>query len=191
MTSRMPPTNPAGHRRLAITIALCGALAAIVVLLVVIPGATGGGWGVLNSLRPSSSASPGPDPAAKPASGVVAPEAQLVKACIKQTKSEDLYKFYLRDIPESRWGDPVRGTLSTFSEPYVLWLLDADCKPYKAVEVPAGTSRTFRAYVGQVWYYAEASATQPDGYDYLVFSPSESGAPKIFSDTGRLVYRTE
>ncbi|MFJ8579198.1 hypothetical protein [Micromonospora sp. NPDC093277] len=194
VASQGTPTNPAGRRRPAITIALCGGLAAIVVLLVVIPIRTGGSWGVLNSLRSSSSATPEPGPTSKPTSdlGAGAPAAPLIRACLKQTKGLEVYDFYLRDIPEDRWGEPVSGTLIALGEPYVLWLFDADCKPYRAVAVPRGDSRTFTAYVGQVWHYAEAPAKQPgDSFNYRVFSPSNSDAWVTFSDTGRLIYRTE
>jgi hypothetical protein len=191
MASQGAPRNPAGHRRAAVAIAIFAGLAAIMVLLVVLPGVTGDGWGVLNSPRSPSSATPEPGPTARRASGPAAPAAQRIKACIKQTKGEEVYEFFLRDIPPDRWGEPVSGTLSTFSEPYALWLFDADCKPYQAVAVPARTSRTFTAYVGQVWYYTEASAKQTgDSYDYGVFSPSNSGARKTYGDTGSVVYRT-
>jgi hypothetical protein len=46
--------------------------------------------------------------------------------------------------------------------------------------------------MGQVWYYAEASARQPvDSCDCRVFNPSNSGTEQIFSDTGRLRYHTD
>ncbi|PZG17462.1 hypothetical protein C1I95_15495 [Micromonospora craterilacus] len=162
-------------------------------LLAVIPSATDGRWGVLSSLWPSSSATPEPEPTSNPSSDLGAPEAQLIKDCIKQTKGEQLHdELFLRDLPAERLGDPVSGTLATSSEPYVLWLFDADCKSYEAAAVPPRSSVTFRAYVGQVWYYAEASAKQPVGAcDCRVFSPSNSGVPQTISDTGRLTYRTE
>ncbi len=100
--------------------------------------------------------------------------------------------FYVNDIPVDRWGDPVNGLLSTYSEPHVLWLFDADCKSYEAVAVPANSSRSFTAYVGQVWHYAEASAEQPvEDCACRVFSPSNSGALQELSDTGRLTYYTK
>ncbi|RAO31324.1 hypothetical protein PSN13_04222 [Micromonospora saelicesensis] len=40
----------------------------------------------------------------------------------------------------------------------MLWLFDAQCEPHRAIEVAPRTSRTFKAQLGQVWYYAEASA---------------------------------
>ena len=191
MASQGTPTNPAGRRRLAIPIALCGGLAAIVVFLVAVPGAAGGGWDVLNSLRSSSSATPEPGPASEPASDLGAPAPQLLKACVKQVKGQEVAAFYVDEIPVDRWGDPVNGLLSTYSEPYVLWLFDADCKSYEAVAVPANSSRSFSAYLGQVFYYAEASAEQPvDDCACRVFSPSNSGVSQEFSDTGRLTFDT-
>ncbi|MFU8876119.1 hypothetical protein [Micromonospora sp. SL4-19] len=122
----------------------------------------------------------------------MAPAPQLIRACIKQAKGQDLYDYYQRDIPTEQWGAPVSGTLSTFDEPFALWLFDADCKPYKAVTVPAKGRRTFRAYVGQVWYWDAASAKQPtDDYDSGVVSPSHSGTDRILSNTGRLTYYME
>jgi hypothetical protein len=115
-----------------------------------------------------------------------------MRACIEQTKGREALAFFQRDIPASRWGEPVSGTASTFSEPYVLWLFDADCKSYKAIEVPARTTRTFEAQLGQVWYYVEASAKQPvDSCDCRVFNPSNSGTEQTFSDTGRLTYHAD
>lgn len=100
--------------------------------------------------------------------------------------------YFQRDIPEGRWGEPLRGTASTASEPYVLWLFDAQCEPHRAIEVPARTSRTFKAQLGQVWYYAEASAGQPaDGCSCRVFSPSNSGAEQRFSDAGSITYHLD
>ena len=100
--------------------------------------------------------------------------------------------YFQRDIPEGRWGDPVRGTASAASEPYVLWLFDAHCEPHRALDVPARTSRTFKAQLGQVWYYAEASAGRPaDGRACRVFSLSNSGAEQRFGDAGSITYHPE
>lgn len=105
-------------------------------------------------------------------------------------KGQEAAALFLRDIPADRWGDPVRGTVSTFSEPYVLWLFDAECQPHRAIEMPPRTTRTFTAQVGQVWYYAEASAKQPgDGCTCRVFGLSTT--EQEFSDTGRLSYHSE
>ncbi|MER7460383.1 hypothetical protein [Micromonospora sp. NPDC126480] len=113
-----------------------------------------------------------------------------MQACVKQTKGQAGYEFFLSDVPADRWGDPVRGTLTTFSEAYVLWLFDADCQAYPAVTVPPRTSRSFRAYLGQVWYYAEASVKQPTGpCNCRVFSPANDGVRQEFSDTGWLTYQ--
>ncbi|MFG2101516.1 hypothetical protein ACGFJ5_13025 [Micromonospora echinaurantiaca] len=157
-------------------------------MVVVVPIAAGESWGVLDDPRSAASGAP----SRPPASGREgAPDAQLIQACIRQTKGQEAYEHFQRAIPADRWGDPVRGTVSTFSEPYVLWLFDADCRSYEALAVPPRTSRTFRAYVGQVWYFAEASAKQPVGScDCNVFRPSNSGIEQPFGDTGRLVYRT-
>ncbi|WP_030489028.1 hypothetical protein [Micromonospora chokoriensis] len=119
--------------------------------------------------------------------------AKLDRACIVQTKGKEAVAFFVRDIPEDKWGGPVRGTASTASEPYTLWLFDDDCTPQKAIELPPRTSRTFRAQVGQVWYYAEAAAGQPgDGcVGCRVFSPANSGAEQRFSDNGLLIYHLD
>ncbi|TCB88644.1 hypothetical protein E0H26_28405 [Micromonospora zingiberis] len=190
MASQETPTNSSKHRRLAIALGLCAGLAAIVAILAVIPRANHDGWGILNGLRSSSSATPEPEPTSKSASGLDTPPTQLMVDCIRQTKGPEATEFFLEDIPEDRWGDPVSGTLTTFGEPYVLWLFDAECKSYEAVAVPRATSRTFEAYVGQVWYYAEASVKQPgETCDCRVFSPANSGVRQEFSDTGALTYR--
>ncbi|MET8359659.1 hypothetical protein [Micromonospora sp. NPDC005171] len=119
-------------------------------------------------------------------------QAPLDPACIAKTKGQDAVAFFQRDIPADGWGDPVRGTASTTSEPYVLWLFDADCEPHKAIVVPPRTSRTFTAQVGQVWYYAEASAGQPgEGCACRVFSPSNSGTAQRFSDAGSITYHLD
>ncbi|MET8268563.1 hypothetical protein ABZU92_31775 [Micromonospora arida] len=74
----------------------------------------------------------------------------------------------------------------------MLWLFDAQCEPHRAIEVPPRTSRTFKAQLGQVWYYAEASAGQPaDGCACRVFSPSNSGAEQRFSDAGSITYHLD
>ncbi|SCF01492.1 hypothetical protein GA0070612_3034 [Micromonospora chokoriensis] len=129
---------------------------------------------------------PAPEAASEPA----APPGQVSRDCVVRLKGQEAAALFLRDIPADRWGDPVRGTVSTSSEPYVLWLFDAECRPHRAVEVPLRTTRTFTAQVGQVWYYAEASAKQPgDGCACRVFGLSDT--EQEFSDTGRLSYRSE
>ncbi|MEV4499341.1 hypothetical protein C7C45_13665 [Micromonospora arborensis] len=179
MTSQRSNTKSTGRAR---AIGLSGGLIGILALLLVVSVAGGDGQSILSGLQSSSSATPAPKPTPES-------RAQLDRACIAQTKGNDAVAFFQRDIPADRWGDPVRGTASTASEPYVLWLFDADCTPHRALDVPPRTSRTFRAQVGQVWYYAEAAAGQPEeGCACRVFSPANSGAEQKFSDTGRLTY---
>ncbi|MET8232515.1 hypothetical protein ABZS77_17775 [Micromonospora sp. NPDC005298] len=157
-------------------IGLSAGLAVVVALLVVV--ATG------RSGQRSSSAAPAPSPTSASA-------AQLARACIERTKGQEAVVYFQRDIPAGRWGDRVRGTASTTSEPHVLWLFDADCTAHRALEVPPRTSRTFTAQVGQVWYYAAASAKQPTGEcDCRVFSPS-SGGEQRFSDAGSITYHLD
>ncbi|MFR9774466.1 hypothetical protein ACL02O_00190 [Micromonospora sp. MS34] len=91
---------------------------------------------------------------------------------MRTAEGQDVYDFYQREIPEGAWGDPVSGTVSTFDKPYTLWLSDADCEPVEAVTVPTRSRRTFQAYVGQTWYWTEASVTQPaDDCECGVVSP--------------------
>lgn len=169
--------TPEKTRRRRLVIGLSGGLAVIAALLVIVTGGRSG-------LRSSSSAAPAPGPTSVSA-------AQLARACIARTKGEEAVAYFQRDIPAGRWGDRVRGTASTTSEPYVLWLFDADCRAHRAVEVPPRTSRTFTAQVGQVWYFAEASAKEPgDGCACRVFSPSSSGEQR-FSDAGSITYHLD
>lgn len=190
MATHGAPPNRAGRRRLAVAVG--AGVGLTLALLLAIPAATGASWDILDRLRSSSSATPQPGPTAKPAADRTPPATPLMKACIEQTKGQDVYGFYLRDIPQGRWGEPVSGTLSTFDKPHTLWLFDADCKPYKAVTVPARSNRPFEAYVGQVWYWADASAKQPtDDYASGVVSPSHFRSDQIFNNTGRLTYDTE
>lgn len=115
-----------------------------------------------------------------------------MQACIRQTKGQGEYEFYMSDIPADRWGDPVQGRVSSPNRAYVLWLFDADCKSYKAVVVPAGGEKTFRGYVGQVWEYVVASADQPVGScDCGVFNPSNHGVDWKFNDNAHLTFFTE
>ncbi|MGQ5263019.1 hypothetical protein ACTWLT_19995 [Micromonospora sp. ZYX-F-536] len=185
MTPQETPPNTAGRRRRAVVIGLTGGLAGILAVLLVVFIAPGDRWGSLHSSRSSSSATP--------ASGSTSETpAQLARACIAQIKGQEALALFQRDIPADRWGDPVRGTASTSSEPYVLWLFDADCTPHRAIDVPPRTSRTFTAQVGQVWFYAEASAKHPvDSCACRVFSPSNNGTEQRFSDTGLLTYHLE
>jgi hypothetical protein len=166
---------PPASRRRAVVLGLSGGLvllALLIVVAVVVGGSRDG--------RPS--AVPANTPAA-------ASPAQLARHCIAQIKGEQAVAFFEQDIPAGRWGDRVRGTVSSASEPHVLWLFDGDCRPHRSVEVPPRTSRTFTAQVGQVWYYAEASAPQPDeGCACRVFSPASSNAEQRFSDTGSVTF---
>ncbi|MEW1587612.1 hypothetical protein AB0283_19510 [Micromonospora vinacea] len=182
MTALKTETTSAGRGRRARTIGLSGGLIGLLALLLVVSVATGDGQSILSSLQSSSSA---PD---APVTALESP-VPVDRACIARTKGQDAAEYFQRDIPEGRWGEPVRGTASAASEPYVLWLFDAQCKPRRAVEVSARTSRTFKAQLGQVWYYAEASAGRPvDGCACRVFSPSNSGAEQRFSDAGSITY---
>ncbi|MCG5471009.1 hypothetical protein LADH09A_004982 [Micromonospora sp. LAH09] len=177
------PTTASGRRRRTRAIALSGGLAAVLALVLVAAHATGDRWGLLDSSRSSSSTPPAPS--VTPAES----RAQLARACIAQTKGEEAVAYFHRDIPADRWGDPVRGTASASSEPYVLWLFDDNCEPHRALDVPPRTSRTFKARVGQVWSYTEASAGQPaDGRTCRVFGLSNSGTEQRFSDSGLLTY---
>ncbi|MEU1249941.1 hypothetical protein ACWD8I_31945 [Micromonospora arida] len=185
MTVQKTDTTSAGRGRRARAIGLSGGLIGLLALLLVVSVATGDGQSILSSLQSSSSATAAPSPT---------PESRAAsyRACIAKTKGHDALVFFQRDIPESRWGEPLRGTASTTSEPYVLWLFDAQCEPHRAIEVPPRTSRTFKAQLGQVWYYAEASAGQPaDGCACRVFSPSNSGAEQRFSDAGSITYHLD
>jgi hypothetical protein len=184
LTAQKAGTRSANGRHLARVVGLSGGLLGLLALLLVVSVATGGGQSLLGSLRSSSTPdAPGPAPDSL---------AQLGRACIAETKGHEAVAHFQRDIPEGRWGDRVRGTASAASEPYVLWLFDAQCTPHPAVEVPARGSRTFTARVGQVWYYAEASAGRPvDCFACRVFSPSNSDATQQFSDTGKLIYHVD
>ncbi|MEV4121042.1 hypothetical protein [Micromonospora sp. NPDC049645] len=186
MTAQKAGTRSAGAGHLAWAVGLSGGLLGLLALLLVVSIATGGVQSVLGSLRSSSPPTPdAPGPAPQSL-------AQLGRACIAETKGHEAVAHFERDIPEGRWGDRVRGTASAASEPYVLWLFDAQCTPHPAVEVPARSSRTFTARVGQVWYYAEASAGRPvDGFACRVFSLSNSDATQQFSDTGKLIYHLD
>ncbi|WP_328533760.1 hypothetical protein OG836_02685 [Micromonospora zamorensis] len=185
MASHGDPATATGRRRRTRAIALSGGLAAVLALVLVAAHSTGDRWGILNSSRSSSSTPPAPTATAES-------RAQLARACIAQTKGEEAVAYFHRDIPADRWGDPVRGTASASSEPFVLWLFDDDCEPHKALDVPARTSRTFKAQVGQVWSYTEASAGQPaDGRTCRVFGLSNSGTEQRFSDSGLLTYHAE
>ncbi|MET8094499.1 hypothetical protein [Micromonospora sp. NPDC005220] len=182
MTAQKTDTTSAGRGRRARAIGLSGGLIGLLALLLVVAVATGDGQSILSSLQSSSSAPDAPTPTQES-------RAPFDRACIARTKGQDAVAYFQRDIPEGRWGELVRGTASATSEPYVLWLFDAQCEPHRAVEVPARTSRTFRAQLGQVWYYAEASAGRPvDGCACRVFSPSNSGAEQRFSDAGSITY---
>ncbi|MET8199311.1 hypothetical protein [Micromonospora taraxaci] len=178
MTPAGTPSRPTGRRRLALAVGLGGGLALLLALLFAIPQVTGDGWGFRDRPTPT------------PASGPASPQGQVSRDCIVQLKGQEAAALSLRDIPADRWGDQVRGTVSTFSEPYVLWLFDSECQPHRAIEMPPRTTRTFTAQVGQVWYYAEASAKQPgEGCTCRVFGLSTT--EQEFSDTGRLSYRSE
>ncbi|MFE9193776.1 hypothetical protein ACFYL6_29660 [Micromonospora sp. NPDC007208] len=184
MTVQKTDTTSAGRGRRARVIGLSGGLIGLLALLLVVSVATGDGQSILSSLQSSSpAAAPSPTPESRASSD---------RACIAKTKGQDAVAYFHRDIPEGRWGEPLRGTASAASEPYVLWLFDAQCEPHRAIEVPARTSRTFRAQLGQVWYYAEASAGRPvDGCACRVFSPSNSGAEQRFSDAGSVTYHLD
>ncbi|MET8466624.1 hypothetical protein [Micromonospora zamorensis] len=185
MASQGNPAAATGRRRRTRAVALSGGLAAVLALVLVAAHATGDRWGILNSSRSSSSTPPASTATAE--SG-----AQLARACIAQTKGEEAVAYFHRDIPADRWGDPVRGTASASSAPFVLWLFDDDCEPHKALDVLPRTSRTFKAQVGQVWSYTEASAGQPaDGRTCRVFGLSNSGTEQRFSDSGLLTYHAE
>ncbi|MET7865968.1 hypothetical protein [Micromonospora taraxaci] len=178
MTPSDTPSRPPGRRRLALAVGLGGGLALLLALLLAIPQVTGDGWGFRDRTTPT------------PASGPASLQGQVSRDCVVQLKGQEAAALSLRDIPADRWGDPVRGTVSTFSEPYVLWLFDSECQPHRAIEMPPRTTRTFTAQVGQVWYYAEASAKQPgEGCACRVFGLSTT--EQEFSDTGRLIYRSE
>ncbi|MEU1589519.1 hypothetical protein [Micromonospora sp. NPDC005710] len=182
MTAQKTETTSAGRGRRARVVGLSGGLLGLLALLLVVSVATGDGQSILGSLTSSSSApaAPGPVPETRP---------PLDGTCIARTKGKEAMAYFQQDIPEGRWGAPVRGTASAASEPFVLWLFDDRCEPQRAVEVPARTSRTFKAQLGQVWYYAEASAGRPvDGCTCRVFSPSASGAEQRFSDAGSITY---
>ncbi|MEV1157404.1 hypothetical protein AB0J27_18605 [Micromonospora chokoriensis] len=175
MTPAGTPSRPPGRRRLALAVGLGGGSALLLALLLAIPQVTGDGWGLRD--RPT------PTPASSP-------QGQVSRDCVVHLKGQEAAALFLRDIRADRWGDPVRGTVSTFSEPYVLWLFDSECQPHRAIEMPPRTTRTFTAQVGQVWYYAEASAQQPgDGCACRVFGLSTT--EQEFSDTGRLSYHSE
>ncbi|MEV7327022.1 hypothetical protein [Micromonospora sp. NPDC093244] len=168
--------TPEKTRRRRLVIGLSGGLVVIAALVIVAA--------VRSGPRSSSSAAPAPSPTSASA-------AQLARACIARTKGEEAVAYFQRDIPAGRWGERVRGTASTTSEPHVLWLFDADCTAHRAMEVPPRTSRTFTAQVGQVWYFAEASAKEPgDGCACRVFSPSGSGEQR-FSHAGVLTYHLD
>ncbi|WP_328652878.1 hypothetical protein OG598_02705 [Micromonospora sp. NBC_00330] len=185
MTVQKTDTTPAGRGRRAHVIGLSGGVIGLLALLLVVSVATGDGQSILSSLQSSSSAPGAPSPTPES-------RAPFYRACIAKTKGQDAVAYFQRDIPVGRWGDPLRGTASTTSEPYVLWLFDAQCEPHRAIEVPARTSRTFKAQLGQVWYYAEASAGRPvDGCACRVFSPSNSGAEQRFSDAGSITYHLD
>ncbi|WFF00516.1 hypothetical protein [Micromonospora sp. WMMD964] len=170
MTAAGTPGRPAGRRRSAVAAGLGGGLVLLLALLL----ATGDGWGFRDT--------PTPTPASSP-------QTQVGRECVVRLKGLEAAALFLRDVPADRWGEPVRGTVSTFSEPYVLWLFDSECRPHRAVEMPPRTTRTFTARVGQVWYYAEASAKQPgEGCACRVFGLSDTD--QEFGDTGRLSYRS-
>ncbi|MFI7662008.1 hypothetical protein ACIBTW_24300 [Micromonospora parva] len=181
MTIQRTDTTSAGRGRRARVVGLSGALLGLLALLLAVAVATGDGQSILSSLQSSSTtAAPGPAPASR---------AALYRSCIAKIHGDDALVFFRREIPEGRWGEPLRGTASTSSEPYALWIFDAQCEPHRAIEVPRRGSRTFRAEVGQVWYYAEASAGPPaDGCSCRVFSPSTSGTEQEFSDEGGVIY---
>ncbi|MGA4730177.1 hypothetical protein ACPB67_22385 [Micromonospora taraxaci] len=175
MTPAGTPSRPPGRRRLALAVGLGGGLALLLALLLAIPQVTGDGWRSRDRPTPTTASSL---------------QGQVSRDCVVHLKGQEAAALFLRDIPADRWGDPVRGTVSTFSEPYVLWLFDSECQPHRAIEMPPRTTRTFTAQVGQVWYYAEASAKQPgDGCTCRVFGLSTT--EQEFSDTGHLSYHSE
>ncbi|MEU7971751.1 hypothetical protein AB0B48_06890 [Micromonospora sp. NPDC049089] len=185
MTVQRTDTTSAGRGRRARVIGLSGALLGLLALLLAVSVATGDGQSILSSLQSSSSATAAPSP--NPAS-----RAALYRSCIAKIHGDDALVYFRREIPESRWGEPLRGTASTTSEPYVLWIFDAQCEPHRAIEVGRASSRTFKAEVGQVWYYAEASAGPPaDDCSCRVFSPSTSGTEQEFSDEGGVIYHLD
>ncbi|MDG4840576.1 hypothetical protein O7631_28965 [Micromonospora sp. WMMD967] len=178
MTSAGTHSRPPGRRRMALAVGLGGGLALLLALLLAIPQVTGDGWGSRDRPTPAAASDP------------ASPQGQVSRDCVVQLKGQQASALFLRDIPADRWGDRVRGTVSTFSEPYVLWLFDSKCQPHRAIEMPPRTTRTFTAQVGQVWYYAEASAKQPgEGCACRVFGLSTT--EQEFGDTGRLSYRSE
>ncbi|MFI6241245.1 hypothetical protein ACIBEF_15340 [Micromonospora sp. NPDC050795] len=178
-------TTSAGRGRRARVIGLSGALLGLLALLLAVAVATGDGQSILSSLQSSSSATAAPSP--NPAS-----RAALYRLCIAKIHGDDALVFFRREIPEGRWGEPLRGTASTASEPYVLWIFDAQCEPHRAIEVPRRSSRTFKAEVGQVWYYAEASAGRPaDDCSCRIFSPSTSDSKQEFGDEGSVIYHPD